>query len=353
VFKGKVSGFGLSGGEQTSSPWLPQIGFPPSAASPRRLDFSRDCKKIANKKFYLHAIKQNVLHLSQQKVGSPQKARIMAKHLLPTAQGLLRNQRRQLSRQFQKNWYRWVLAGAAAYLVYAKDLAIDLELSNAATAVWKAEGHDYPPADAQPTAFVPPSPREAPKALPASYELPANVSTAGGTRAHPPEGDAGAAAAKPVGTSTANKRQKQQQYVKRFATVAQTEMEKFGIPASITLAQGLLESNVGESKLAVENNNHFGIKCFSKSCKKGHCSNHSDDTHKDFFRKYNSAWESYRAHSQLLKQSERYRPLFNLKPTDYRGWAKGLKEAGYATDPTYAEKLISLIEELQLHRHDR
>jgi flagellum-specific peptidoglycan hydrolase FlgJ len=276
----------------------------------------------------------------------------MAKHLLPAAQGLLRNQSRQLSRQIQKYWYRWVLAGAAAYLVYAKDLAIDLELRNAAVATWQAEGYSFPAA-AQPTAFTPSSAGETPKALPASYELPANVSTAGGAKPHAPESDASAAAPKPVGSITALKRQKQQQYVKRFATVAQTEKEKFGIPASITLAQGLLESNVGESKLAVDNNNHFGIKCFSKTCKKGHCSNHSDDTHKDFFRKYNSAWESYRAHSQLLKQSERYRPLFNLKPTDYRGWAKGLKEAGYATDPAYAEKLISLIEELQLQRYDR
>ena len=131
------------------------------------------------------------------------------------------------------------------------------------------------------------------------------------------------------------------------------EMDKYGIPASITLAQGLLESNVGESKLATRNNNHFGMKCFSKSCSKGHCSNFTDDSHKDFFRIYKSAWESFRAHSLLLKQSSRYQPLFQLKSNDYKGWARGLKKAGYATDPKYAEKIINLIEDLDLHQYDR
>ena len=150
----------------------------------------------------------------------------------------------------------------------------------------------------------------------------------------------------------AAKRKKQMAYVKRFSKVAKTEMEKYGIPASITLAQGLLESNVGASRLATRNNNHFGIKCFSKRCGKGHCSNFTDDSHKDFFRKYRSAWESYRAHSKLLT-AKRYSKLYKLKKTDYKGWAKGLKKAGYATDPKYAEKIIALIEDLKLHQHDR
>ena len=150
----------------------------------------------------------------------------------------------------------------------------------------------------------------------------------------------------------AEKRRKQLKYVKQFAAVAQKEMNEYGIPASIKLAQGLLESNVGESKLAVRNNNHFGIKCFSKSCKKGHCSNFTDDSHKDFFRIYGSSWESYRAHSRLL-QKNRYLPLKKLGTTDYRGWARGLKKAGYATDPRYAEKIIGLIEDLHLHEYDR
>ena len=147
------------------------------------------------------------------------------------------------------------------------------------------------------------------------------------------------------------KRKKQLAYVNQFVEVAQSEMKKYGIPASITLAQGLIETNCGQSSLATKNNNHFGIKCFSRSCGKGHCSNFNDDSHKDFFRIYKSAWESYRAHSQLL-QSKRYKKLFRLKKTDYKAWAKGLKKAGYATDKHYAEKLIALIENLELYKYD-
>jgi len=147
------------------------------------------------------------------------------------------------------------------------------------------------------------------------------------------------------------KRQKQLKYVDRFVDVAQKEMEKYGIPASITLAQGLLESNCGESRLAVKNNNHFGIKCFSRSCKKGHCSNFTDDSHKDFFRRYSNVWESYRGHSYLLR-ADRYKGVYKLPADDYKGWARGLKKAGYATDKHYAEKLINLIEDLDLYKYD-
>ena len=149
----------------------------------------------------------------------------------------------------------------------------------------------------------------------------------------------------------ARKKLKQLAYVERFAKTAQTEMEKFHIPASITLAQGLLESNVGESRLATQNNNHFGIKCFSKKCKKGHCANYTDDSHKDFFRKYKSTWESFRAHSKLL-QAKRYRPLYKLNKKDYKGWAHGLKKAGYAKDKKYGSKIIQLIEDLGLDAYD-
>ena len=145
---------------------------------------------------------------------------------------------------------------------------------------------------------------------------------------------------------------RQNNYVKRFAAVAKAEMKKFGIPASITLAQGLIESDAGFSRLAKSNNNHFGMKCFSRKCKKGHCSNFTDDSHKDFFRKYETAWESYRAHSRMLNQ-KRYRPLHKLGKYDYKAWAKGLKKAGYATDKRYAEKLIHIIEELRLYEYDR
>lgn len=141
-------------------------------------------------------------------------------------------------------------------------------------------------------------------------------------------------------------------YVQRFAPVAQIEMQKFGIPASIKLAQALLESNAGDSKLAANHNNHFGIKCFSRNCARGHCTNFSDDTHKDFFKNYRSAWESFRAHSYLL-QSDRYKALFKLAPTDYKNWAVTLKNAGYATDKKYAEKLIQIIEGLKLYEYDQ
>ncbi|MBC7774021.1 MAG: glucosaminidase domain-containing protein [Phycisphaerae bacterium] len=140
-------------------------------------------------------------------------------------------------------------------------------------------------------------------------------------------------------------------YIERYSKIAIGEMQQFGIPASISLAQGLIESRAGTSKLAVSNNNHFGMKCFSRHCKKGHCSNFTDDTHKDFFRKFPNAWESWRAHSQLLA-SGRYNKL-KRHGRDYRAWAYGLKSVGYATDRTYAEKLIGIIDRYDLHKYDR
>jgi len=140
-------------------------------------------------------------------------------------------------------------------------------------------------------------------------------------------------------------------YIDRFHKIAREEMDKFGIPASISLAQGLIESRAGTSKLAVSNNNHFGMKCFDRKCKKGHCSNFTDDTHKDFFRKFPNPWASWRAHSQLLA-SGRYAKLKRYG-RNYRDWAYGLKAIGYATDRTYAEKLIGIIERYDLHKYDR
>ena len=142
-----------------------------------------------------------------------------------------------------------------------------------------------------------------------------------------------------------------QSYAERFAPVAIAEMHKFGIPASITLAQALLESNAGASGLAKKANNHFGMKCFSQKCGKGHCMNYSDDTHKDFFLKFPNAWRSFRKHSEMLKSNQRYASLFRSK--DYRQWANGLAKAGYATDRNYGEKLIRLIETQHLDRYDR
>ncbi len=140
-------------------------------------------------------------------------------------------------------------------------------------------------------------------------------------------------------------------YIYRHSEYAVEEMRKNKIPASITLAQGLLETNGGKSKLATKNNNHFGIKCFSKTCKKGHCSNFNDDSHKDFFRIYSSTKSSYEAHSYFLKK-KRYKKLFYLNPKDYKGWAKELKKAGYATDKKYDKKLIALIQKYKLHQFD-
>lgn len=144
---------------------------------------------------------------------------------------------------------------------------------------------------------------------------------------------------------------KQLAYVEKFADVAVREMKEYGIPASVTLAQGLIETNAGASSLATKNKNHFGMKCFSKKCKKGHCSNFSDDTHKDFFRIYKNAWESYRSHSELL-MGKRYKHLTKLGTKNYKDWAIGLKKAGYATDKNYHNKLIQLIEGLHLYKYD-
>lgn len=140
-------------------------------------------------------------------------------------------------------------------------------------------------------------------------------------------------------------------YVTRFAKTAIREMENYGIPASITIAQGLLESNAGSSRLAKESNNHFGIKCRSK-CRGCTCRNYSDDDLYDMFRVFDSSWDSFREHSLLL-QISRYAHLKKLGTKDYQNWAIGLKKAGYATDKNYHKKLIQIIEELDLHQFDK
>jgi flagellum-specific peptidoglycan hydrolase FlgJ len=140
-------------------------------------------------------------------------------------------------------------------------------------------------------------------------------------------------------------------YVERFAATAISEMKIYGIPASITLAQGLIETNAGDSKLATESNNHFGIKCRSK-CRGCTCRNYSDDDIYDMFRVFDSAWESFREHSKLL-QIDRYKHLKKLGTKDYKGWAIGLKKAGYATDKNYDRKLVKIIEELDLAQFDQ
>lgn len=142
----------------------------------------------------------------------------------------------------------------------------------------------------------------------------------------------------------------QQKYIEKWASVAQQEMQRSGVPASITLAQGLLESNSGQSELASRSNNHFGIKCHSDW--KGGKVMHDAETGKECFRAYKSADESFRDHSDFLRYQDRYKSLFELDPTDYKGWAQGLKKAGYATDPLYPAKLIRIIEDNKLYVFD-
>ena len=126
-------------------------------------------------------------------------------------------------------------------------------------------------------------------------------------------------------------------------------MQRYHIPASITLAQGLFESGAGRSELARKGNNHFGIKCNGWTGRRIY---HDDDERNECFRSYDNAYESYEDHSKFLTGSQRYRSLFQLKITDYKGWAKGLKAAGYATNPQYAQKLIDLIQLYKLYRFD-
>jgi len=141
-------------------------------------------------------------------------------------------------------------------------------------------------------------------------------------------------------------------YFEKYGDIAIRQMKSHGIPASIILAQGFLESSGGQSQLAAKTNNHFGLKCFSRTCQKGHCTNFEDDSHKDFFLIFDHPESSYEEHSQFLKK-DRYKKLFSLKKGDYQAWAKGLKKAGYATDPTYDIKLIRLIQIYNLDRFDR
>jgi len=140
-------------------------------------------------------------------------------------------------------------------------------------------------------------------------------------------------------------------YARRFAPVAMAEMGRYGVPASITVAQAILHSNAGDDALSLKSNNHFGIQCFSKECPKGHCSHHGTEVHKSFYRNFNTAWESFRAHS-LLMTGKKYQHLLNLEKTDYQAWAKGLQKAGYSKDSQYAAKLIRIIETMRLAELD-
>ena len=139
-------------------------------------------------------------------------------------------------------------------------------------------------------------------------------------------------------------------YIDKYKDIAIREMLRYNIPASITLAQGLLESGAGQSELTRKGNNHFGIKCHGWT---GATTYHDDDARNECFRAYKNAYESYEDHSKFLVNSKRYERLFRLSHTDYKGWAYGLKACGYATNPQYAASLINIIELYGLHQFDK
>jgi len=149
----------------------------------------------------------------------------------------------------------------------------------------------------------------------------------------------------------AQKRITTEEYIETYKDIAIKKMKEYRIPASITLAQGILESGSGNSRLAVKGNNHFGIKCHSDW--KGKTIHEDDDEKQECFRKYKKAEDSYSDHSKFLTQRGRYSFLFDYETTDYKSWAYGLKKAGYATNPKYPELLIRLIEKYELYKFDK
>ena len=154
-----------------------------------------------------------------------------------------------------------------------------------------------------------------------------------------------------LGWSNLSAQSARQIYIDAYDVTAMREMKQYGIPASITLAQGILESGDGKSSLANKSNNHFGIKCHGDW--KGQKVYHDDDKKGECFRKYKNPDQSFRDHSLFLSERSRYAFLFDLKPDDYKGWAKGLQKAGYATSKTYSKRLISIIEVNDLQRFDK
>lgn len=154
-----------------------------------------------------------------------------------------------------------------------------------------------------------------------------------------------------VGVHAQRRNTRYVEYIEKYSDLAVEQMKLHKIPASITLAQGLLESGAGNSELARKSNNHFGIKCGGNW--RGRTVRHDDDARNECFRAYKYPSESYEDHSDFLKRGARYAFLFQLDITDYKGWARGLKKAGYATDPSYANRLITIIEDYDLYKYDR
>ncbi len=155
----------------------------------------------------------------------------------------------------------------------------------------------------------------------------------------------------PAFSQPAKQRMSKEDYIQRFQQDALEDMKRTGVPASIKLAQGILESECGNSRLATEANNHFGIKCHKEW--NGDTFYQDDDEKDECFRKYKTVLESYDDHSYFLRSRDRYASLFDLDITDYKGWAHGLKKAGYATNPNYAHQLIKIIEDFNLNQLDK
>ena len=154
-----------------------------------------------------------------------------------------------------------------------------------------------------------------------------------------------------ISVFTLSAQNKTERYIQQYTKIAVEEMNRYNIPASITLAQGILESGNGESRLAVDGKNHFGIKCHNNW--NGKTIIEDDDEKGECFRKYSKVAESYRDHSLFLTERGRYSFLFEYRKTDYKKWAKGLKKAGYATNPKYPKLLIDLIERYSLYNYDK
>lgn len=256
----------------------------------------------------------------------------------------------QLVTWISRNWFNAILLYLAGHLLFQRDLSVQINMNPEGEkslalvpAANRTSLNDQ--VSSQQATFVPainisqlvqtslPHKRKTTKTEP-------TFSTSNLTSALNPEKNRG---------GELEKQQAMLAYVEKYAPAAIRAMNNYGIPASITLAQGLLESNAGESKLALESNNHFGIKCRRK-CKGCTCRNYTDDDVYDMFRVFESAWESYEEHSVLLTSS-RYEHLQKYGK-DFKSWAYGLKRAGYATDKTYGQKLIRLIKNLDLDRYD-
>lgn len=266
------------------------------------------------------------------------------KHLISTTTRTLVWKSNQITR---KHWLKWSILAAILWLLFSKNISFEVSVKEMGKNEVKEEAITAPKA-VQTTMSINPFEGASPKKVTSKpTDAPVDNFSNIAFILNPDY-----AKKHHVSPKIVNEKNKiVRAYVSRFVPIAKIEQNLYGIPTSITLAQGLLESDAGHSRLAKQNNNHFGIKCFSKTCAEGHCKNHTDDSHKDFFRIYKNAWESYRAHSLFL-QKPRYKHLSKLPSTDYKAWAKGLSEAGYATDKRYAEKIILLIEALNLHQYD-